>query len=81
MGRRVDFGEDFEADVKIKDASSRSLVLKVVLVLGTVFLIGAALYGVFDQNFSYLAGVWSAVAPIYGGVAGYYFGSHKPSNK
>jgi hypothetical protein len=72
MARRVNVGQEFEADAVLIDTKVRRSVAYVVLGLGVVFLVGAALLGLYSQNWNSLEKVWSVLGPIYGGVAGYY---------
>jgi hypothetical protein len=73
--RRVVVGEPFEASITV--AKARARIVYAVLTTVAVFLIGAAVLGLYRGEFSGLAAVWGATAPIYGGIAGYYLSERK----
>lgn len=77
----VDEGKDValisEAAVSVADAASRGFILKAMVTAEMVFLFGAAIYGVMNGNFTYLASVWMATAPLVGGMVTYYFRLNK----
>jgi hypothetical protein len=78
--RRVAVGEDFEAEIAITgdvgdavDAITRSRIVWAVFATMAIFLFGAAGYGFYHSEFGELQGVWGVTAPVYGGIAGYFF--------
>ncbi|MGL4234688.1 hypothetical protein [Tabrizicola sp.] len=77
MGLKVKCGEEFSATVKVTETGTRRLVVGTVLTLGTFFLVGSCLYSLYVKDFSYMATVWGILAPIYGGIAAFYFSSQK----
>jgi hypothetical protein len=83
--RRVTVGEAFDAKVTISivpdkaatDAETRRLVVMWVLTLSTIFLSGAAMLGLYRDDFSSLNSIWVVVGPIYGAMATYFFSSRR----
>jgi hypothetical protein len=67
--RRVSVGREFNGS----DGEGRRWVTKVVLALGCIFILGAAMKGFWDGDFEALQLIWSIVGPVYGAVSGYYF--------
>lgn len=71
--QRNDFRVD---DVRIYDSKTRGFAAKLVLVLAALFLVGAAAYGLYRDEFSGLSVVVMFVeAPIFT-ILGFYFGKH-----
>lgn len=66
-----------EAAVSVADASARGFILKAMVTAELVFLFGAGAYSLIKGDFTYLASIWMATAPIAGGTAAYYFRLNK----
>jgi hypothetical protein len=63
-----------KAKQQAKDTHNRTVITWAVLSLVTVFLIGSALLGIFDGEFSKLQAVYNvAVVPL-SAILAYYFG-------
>ena len=63
-----------KAKQQTKDTHNRTVIAWAVLSLVTVFLIGAALLGVFDGEFSKLQAVYNVAAVPMSAILAYYFG-------
>lgn len=81
MKRRVNVGKDFditnvsvEDEVKKKTATTQSILVNSMVAIGAVFLLGAALMGLYDGTFDELNAVWDPLAILFGMVITYYFG-------
>jgi hypothetical protein len=78
--RRIAVGRDFDAEITVSgdvsealDAVTRSRIVWAVFAVMALFLLGAAGHGLYHGEFSALSGVWGVTAPVYGGIAGYFF--------
>lgn len=69
--------DDFQVDdVRVYDSQTRGFVAKFVLIVAALFLLGAATYGMYRDEFSGLSVVVMFVeAPIFT-ILGFYFGKH-----
>lgn len=79
MAFKPNIGEDFPLDVQSLNARrslleeiTRSYLTAVVMIVAILFLIGAALFGLFVGSFEYLGAVWNALAAPLGAIVGYY---------
>lgn len=61
--------QDFRA---ISEERTRTVLVYVIVGLMTLFLVGAAVLGVFKGDFSNLQRVWNVTAPVLGAIVGYY---------
>jgi hypothetical protein len=68
VGREFDIGS-----VEFSDATTRTRIVWVVFAAIAFFLFGSAALGIYKGEFSALQAVWSATAPVYGAIAGYFF--------
>lgn len=69
--------EPNEPDFEIRDfrcISTRGAIAAVLLGLGTLFFVGAAVYGLLHEDFSGLSAVASYTQIPLGMLLGYYFG-------
>ena len=80
MKKSVAVGHDFDAEIKVSgnigdtvDAITRERIVWAVFGMMALFLIGAGVYGLYHDEFSKLSDVWGVTAPLYGGIAGYFF--------
>jgi len=63
-----------KAKQQMKDTHNRTVIMLAVISLVTVFLIGSAILGMFDGEFSKLQAVYNvAVVPL-SAILAYYFG-------
>jgi hypothetical protein len=77
MKRRVNVGKPFDDEATLTEAKTRSVIVYAVVGLATLFLVGAGIIGLIEDQYSLLQAVWSIVGPIYGGIAGHYFRSSR----
>lgn len=80
MKRRVKVGEEFDAEIRLINAKAKGRVeivrerIALILIFSSaVFLVGAAVLGMYESDFSKLTSVWNVAGTIVGGVIGFYF--------
>ncbi|MFT4120556.1 hypothetical protein [Bradyrhizobium sp.] len=79
--RSLAVGQEFDIEnVELSEAITRSRIVWVVFGTIAAFLMGSAALGLYKGEFSALQAVWSATAPVYGAIAGYFF-SRQGDNK
>jgi hypothetical protein len=64
---RVSVGQEFDNDVP------RITLTYLVITLGSIFILGAAAKGFWDNDFGALQLVWTVVGPVYGAIGSYYY--------
>jgi hypothetical protein len=87
--RRIAVGQEFDADVAIAanwgdalDAITRSRLTWAVFAVTVCALGGATAIGfAHGGEFSALQSVWGVTAPVYGGIAGYFFSRKEGGGK
>jgi len=68
---RVSVGKAFDNDVAAD--GTRRTITYLVITLGSVFILGAAAKGFWDNDFGALQLVWTVVGPVYGAIGSYYY--------
>ena len=80
LGPRLDLKmneerDDFQVeDFRIYDSKTRGFLVRFIVIMATIFLLGAAAYGFYTGEFGVLSAVVMAVEAHVFMILGYYFG-------